>query len=164
MLTINDIGKISDHEYEAFCNIWGSKTSIYIDISAPDADIGQCLPAINAKLCRLDTGKTELFTALREDGDDIVELAEEWLTSIDPEEDEQGEYYLTNQGEKVRLPIDPQELCDGLKVEGVTVYYDAEDDISLDLFIYCAVDYFAGHCINAGLEPDNCFSVSGLAG
>lgn len=164
MLTITDIGKISDHEYEAFCTIWGNKTNVYIDISVPDAKIEQCLSAINAKLRRLDSGKPELFRALREDGDDIVELAEEWVTSIDPEEDDQGEYYLTDQGEKVRLPIDPQELCDGMTVEGVTVYYDAEDDISLDLFIYCAVDYFAGHCIEAYLESDDSFSVNGLAG
>ena len=63
MLTINDIGKISDHEYEAFCDIWGNKTNIYIDVSVPDADIEKCLPAINAKLRRLDTGKAELFRA-----------------------------------------------------------------------------------------------------
>lgn len=164
MLTITDLGKISDHEYEAFCTVWGSKTSIYIDISVPDAKIEQCLPAINAKLCRLDTGKAELFKALREADDDIVTLAEDWVTSIDPEEDENGEYYLTNQGEKVRLPIDPEEMCAGLSVEGATVYYDAADDVSLELFINCAVDYFAGHCIEAFLNADDSFSVNGLAG
>ena len=164
MLTITDIGKFSDHEYEAFCTIWGNKVSIYIDISVPDADIEQCLPAINAKLRRLDAGKTELFKALREDGDDIVQLAEEWVTSIDPEEDDEGEYYLTNKGEKVRLPLDPQELYNNLSVEGITVYYDAEDDIMLDLFIDFSVDYFAGHSIEAFLEADDSFSVNGLAG
>jgi len=164
MLTINDIGKISDHEYEAFCDIWGNKTNIYIDVSVPDADIEKCLPAINAKLRRLDTGKRDLFTALREDGDDIVELVEEWVTSIDPEEDEEGEYYLTNQGEKVRLPLGPEELFDDLTVEGVTLYYDAEDDITLDLFINFSVDYFAGHTIEAYLEADGSFSINGLAG
>lgn len=164
MLTINDIGKVSDHEYEAFCTIWGRRTGIYIDVSVPDADIGQCLPAINAKLRRLDTGKAELFKALREDGDDIIELAEEWITSSDPEQDDEGEYYLTNDGKKVRLPLDPEVLCGDLTVEGVTVYYDAEDDVSLDLFINYSVDYFAGHSIEAYLDADDSFSVNGLAG
>jgi len=164
MLTINDIGKISDHEYEAFCDIWGNKTNIYIDVSVPDADIEKCLPAINAKLRRLDTGKAELFRALREDGIDIVELVEEWVTSIDPQEDDEGEYYLTNDGEKVRLPLGADELYEDLSVEGVTVYFDGEDDVSLDLFINFSVDYFAGHSIEAYLEADDSFCVNGLAG
>ena len=164
MLNITDIGKISDTEYEAFCDIWGSRANVYINFSVEDCGIEECLTAINAKLHRLETGKAELFRALREDGDDIVELAEEWVTSIDPEEDEEGEYYMTNKGEKVRLPIDPQEVFDGMTVEGITVYYDAEDDIQLDLFINCAVDYFAGHCIEAFLNPDDSFEVNGLAG
>jgi len=93
-----------------------------------------------------------------------VELAEEWVTSIDPEEDEKGEYYLTNQGEKVRLPIDPEEMFAGLAVEGITIMYTSDDDILVDIFINCGVDYFAGHCIEAFIEPDDSFSVNGLAG
>ncbi len=164
MLTINDIGKISDHEYEAFCEIWGNKANIYIDISVPGADIEKYLPAINVKLRRLDSGKEDLFRALRDDEIDIVELVEEWVTSIDPEEDDDGEYYLTNDGEKVRLPLGPGELYEDLSVEGVTVYCDAMDDITLDLFINFSVDYFAGHTIEAYLEADGTFGVNGLAG
>ena len=163
MLTINNIGKIEEGEYEGTCTIWGGVTDVYINISDNTVTLEDCLPGINAQLKRLNENKAELFRALRED-DDIVELAEGWVTSGEECEDEDGRYYLTSQGEKVRLPIDPEEMREGLSVEGITAFCDAPDDIMLELFINCAVDYFAGHCIEAFLEADGSFTVNGLAG
>ena len=163
MLNINDLFRLEDGEYEGDCTVWGSKTQIYLTIEDESVSMEECLSAVNRQIERLENGRADLFRALREN-DDIVALAEDWVASGEQGQDEKGEYYIIGDGTKVYVPIDPDEFFAGLGIEGLNISYDFDGEILTEIFLSCAVDYFAGHSIDAFLDHDGSFEVNGLAG
>ena len=80
-------------------------------------------------------------------------LAEDWASSAEPAEDETQECYLMENGAKVFLPITKEDFAASLRYVSVTVY--AGENISLELYLGCEPDYFAGHSIGMKIGADH---------
>ncbi len=159
-LTTKDFEKDDVFDFTADIEIWGGKSGIGVECEG--AELENILPKINALLGKLDNGKEQVVKALVEDG--MLELAEDWASSAEEDEDEE-DCYIMEDDTKVKLPITEKDFAASLSVNGISVYYDPDSDsIEASLYLMCQPDYFACHCIDVCLDGELNIEVNGLAG
>lgn len=134
--------------YEHCVSIWGVDCNVTIfpngnenaDLSILLLKAQQCLQQIN------DTQK-ECFQSIIEK--DMINLAEEWIADDEFKiEDETQECYLTEEGEKVFVPITQQDFLQSIRLQSITFVLDENDENPfVELYLVCKPDYFFGHSI-----------------
>ncbi|WP_278575191.1 DUF2262 domain-containing protein [Fusobacterium ulcerans] len=144
---------------ETLFSIWKNDlTDLYID-TEDDIKLRDFLPQIKNRLKWIEDNSQVIEKVLIDDG--ILELAEEWASSAEEAEEEQ-ECYIVD-GDKVFLPISEKDFSDSLYAESITATIE-NGEISLELFLCCCPDYFAGHCIIIDIDKDGNVVNGGLAG
>lgn len=110
------------------------------DLSILLLQVQQCLQQIN------DTQKECLQSILDAD---MINLAEEWVADeAFKVENEDEECYLTDEGEKVFVPIAQKDFLQSIKLQSIILVLDENDKNPLvELYLGCKPDYFFGHII-----------------
>ncbi len=163
MMEIKDFKTSEIFSYEGDTSIWGEKVGIGVDCDG--STLEAMLPKINSLAEFLDKNKATVVKALIED--DFLSLAEDWVSSAEEAEDstEENECYIMEDGTRVYLPITEDDFAASLHFDGISVYYDDEnDDISASVYLVCKPDYFAYHCIEIFMDSKGNIDVNGLAG
>ena len=163
MMEIKDFTKSDVFDFECRTTIWGDELGIGVDCDG--SSLEDMLPMINRLTEFLEQNKKKVVAALVED--DFLSLAEDWASSAEEAEDstEENECYIMEDGTRVYLPITEEDFAASLHFDGISVYYDDEqDDISADVFLVCNPDYFAYHCIEIFVDGKGNIDVNGLAG
>ena len=148
-LKATDFQKIdSPFGYEHNISIWGINCNVTIypngnenaDLSILLLNVQKCLQQIN------DTQK-ECFQSILDA--DMINLAEEWIADDEFKiEDETRECYLTEEGEKVFVPIAQQDFLSSIKLQSINFVLNENDENPLvELYLGCKPDYFFGHII-----------------
>lgn len=148
-LKTSDFQKIdTPFGYEYCLSIWGVDCNVTIfpngnenaDLSILLLQVQKCLQQIN------DTQK-ECFRSILDA--DMIKLAEEWITDEAYKvENEVKECYLTDEGEKVFVPISQQDFFQSIKLQSINFVLDENDENPLvELYLGCNPDYFFGHII-----------------
>lgn len=148
-LKTTDFQKIdSPFGYEHNISIWGMNCNVTIypngnenaDLSILLLNIQKCLQQIN------DTQK-ECFQSILDA--DMINLAEEWIADEAAKvENANEECYLTDEGEKVFVPIAQKDFLQSIKLQSINLVLDENDENPLvELYLGCKPDYFFGHII-----------------
>ena len=134
--------------YEHSVSIWGMDCNVTIfpngnenaDLSILLLQVRQCLQQIN------DTQK-ECFQSILDA--DMINLAEEWIADeAFKVENVNEECYLTDEGEKVFVPIPQKDFLQSIKLQSINLVLDENDENPLvELYLGCNPDYFFGHII-----------------
>ena len=134
--------------YEHSVSIWGMDCNVTIfpngnenaDLSILLLQVWQCLQQIN------DTQK-ECFQSILDA--DMINLAEEWIADeAFKVENVNEECYLTDEGEKVFVPIPQKDFLQSIKLQSINLVLDENDENPLvELYLGCNPDYFFGHII-----------------
>lgn len=134
--------------YEHSVSIWGMNCNVTIfpngnenaDLSILLLNIQKCLQQIN------DTQK-ECFQFILDA--DMINLAEEWIADeASKVENANEECYLTDEGEKVFVPIAQKDFLQSIKLQSINLVLDENDENPLvELYLGCKPDYFFGHII-----------------
>lgn len=137
--------------YETLFSIFNRDKVDLSIISEDELVLDGKLEEIKEKLKWLEENRENLEKKLLESG--IISLAEKWVKSGIPVNDEARECYLVDDIEKVYLPISNEEFIKNLYPESINIIFD-EDKISMEVYFYCYPDYFAGHCIMLEIDSD----------
>lgn len=134
--------------YEHSVSIWGMDCNVKIfpngnenaDLSILLLQVQQCLQQIN------DTQK-ECFQSILDA--DMINLAEEWIADeAFKVENANEECYLTDESEKVFVPIAQKDFLQSIKLQSINLVLDENDKNPLvELYLGCKPDYFFGHII-----------------
>lgn len=148
-LTVEDfIG--TDESYESIFSIFEKdKVSLNIYIE-DDSQLEERLPEIKENLKWLEENRERVTAVLLKN--DIVKLAEEWVSGGIPVEGE-DECYFIEDNEKVSLPIKEEEFLKNLYPEEISMAIDSKG-ITMEVYFCCYPDYFAGQCITVGIDAD----------
>ncbi len=162
--TINDERNYSCFSFSVL--LWDSITSILLDVDNKDKfpvteeTFNKILPKVTEKFQFIEQNRKAIEQALIDDG--MVELAEDWTTSAEEDEEEENCYIID--GEKVYLPISEEDFCASLNFNGINMIFDDDGNISADIFIDCTPDYFAYHSIEVFIDENNNIKCNSLAG
>lgn len=162
-MEIKDFAPSEIFNFEGNAEIWGEQVGISVDCAG--STLEEMLPKINKLIEFLCSGKDKVVKALVEKG--MLETAEDWASSAEEAEEstEEHECYIMEDGAKVYLPITEEDFTGSLHFDGISVYYDDEnDDISASVYFVCQPDYFAYHCIETFMDSKGNIDVNGLAG
>lgn len=137
--------------------------SLPLDTRDKAAELKAHLPDIEGQIDWLDQAFPSIAKVLLEDG--LVELAEDWASGAQAAEEESGECYVMEDGQKVFLPITEKAFCRSLYMDGISLSFEEGwDRPSMELYIGCSPDYFAGHCMVVAADGEHRLSCGGLAG
>jgi hypothetical protein len=164
-MDIKDFRESKYFTFEGACPLWDtSRASIYVDLPGTEKSaeyLGSFIDDINVRLEWLDSHRRVIEDALIEDG--MVSLAEDWVQSLPKEDGE--DFYVVEDGQKVCLPITADDFRKSLRlVEAAVCFSGGKALASLELYIVCSPDYFAGHCIIATVSSRNKVECKSLAG
>ena len=151
-MQVSDLTPGKYFAFEGKYPIWGTEADIRIKMEEDQEKLKAILPQIEEELRWLDTHKDTIVDHLVEQ-QGMLGLAEDWASSAEPAEDETQECYLMENGAKVFLPITKEDFAASLRYVSVTVY--AGENISLELYLGCEPDYFAGHSIGMKIGADH---------
>lgn len=165
-MKLQDLKRHDIFAFECTVALWGQKeVPLFIDIAPPvnrDDTLRAFLPALEQKLLWLERHKPAVEKALLQDG--LCTLAADWMAGAEAA-DEEGECYVCKEGEKVFLPITPDDFCRSLLAQSMAVFADKnKKGVSLELYLACSPDYFAGHAIRGTIDKHNDVRSQGLAG
>ena len=158
-----DFKKTDDCEYESKLSVWGEE--VEMDVDSEDSSLKKMLPLINKIVGFLDDNRGAVAAAMIDDG--MLELAEEWVESAEEAEDSTDDRkgYIVDNDTVVYLPISEEDFTASLHVEGISIYFDDEEEaVCAEVFLYCSPDYFAGHSIEFSVDSKGNFEIEGLAG
>lgn len=166
-MEFQDFKRHDTFAFESTVDLWGQKdVPLFVDISPlirRDETLRAFLPAMEAEFRWLEGHKSLVETVLLQDG--LCQLAADWMYGAQPAADEEGECYVTEKDEKVFFPITRQDFCRSLQAQSLTVFADKnQGTVSMELYLVCSPDYFAGHAIRVTVDARNQVKSHGLAG
>lgn len=160
-----------DFHESAYCSceteasVWGNPgVSVTVDFPGGqdwEEGLEEYLPALRERLHWLGENRSALEDCLLEDG--MLELAGDWASSAEEAEDEEGECYVMEDGQKVFLPIREEDFRASLYIESVGIDLSSGEP-ALQLCLCCSPDYFAGHCLCVSVDAEGNIESGGLAG
>jgi hypothetical protein len=151
--------------FEADTFIWCENVSILLDfgdIPANEAALKAILPEINRKIQFINDNRKAIEQSMLDD--DMVELAEDWASSAEEDENEE-DCYIMEDGQKVCLPISEEDFLKSLHFDGLNLSFSKDTEKSFaDLFFSCNPDYFAHHSIEIFIDEDDNIKCNSLIG
>lgn len=167
-MTIRDFAAVDGRDFEARLLLWG-REGVPMTLILPEEESGKekaleaHLPDVERELQWLDQAFPTVVRAVLEE--DMVSLAEDWASSAPVAEEETQDCYVMEDGQKVFLPITEKAFCQSLYPDGIGLSFEEGwDRPSMDLYLCCSPDYFAGHCIAVSVDRDHRVTCDGLAG
>lgn len=139
--------------YEHTISIWDTACKVIISpIDNKDVDLSVFLLQVKEYLQLINDTQKECFRSILDAN--MVKLAEEWIADETFKvEGEAKECYLTDEGEKVFIPITQQEFLKGIKLLSVDFIFIEGNEIPItELSLVCNPDYFSGHIILCRFE------------
>lgn len=135
--------------YQQNILIWGAVCNVLISpVDDSNVNLSALLPKVKESLGHLDSTQKECFQAILDA--DMVKLAEKWIIDEEHivENDDKRVCYLTEEDEKVYIPISQQEFLNSLKLQSIGFVFFAENENPLiELYFKCSPDYFFGHVV-----------------
>lgn len=111
----------------------------------------------------MESNRSLLEQAMLDDG--MAILAGDWAAGAEEAEDEEAECYIMEDGQKVFVPVTPDDFCRSLYPQSVCLLFcNGWDKPYMTVGLGCAPDYFAGHSIMVSVNADKRICCDGLAG
>lgn len=142
---------VTEDSYETLFSIFNRDKVDLTILSENEINLEDKLEDIKSSLQWLEQNKTKLENVLIDN--QVIELAEKWVISGVPVEDEEKECYMLEDNEKIYLPITKEKFIKSLYPESINIIFD-EEKINIEVYFYCYPDYFAGHSIMLEIDSE----------
>ena len=167
-MTVRDFIPGDDFGYETRTTLWGREgvaltITLPADTTGKEAALENHLPDAERELRWLNQAFPSVVRAVLQDG--MLSLAEDWASSAERAAEETQECYVMEDGQKVFLPITEKAFCQSLYPDGISLSFEEGWNCpSMDIYLCCSPDYFAGHCIVVSADREHQVTCGGLAG
>lgn len=146
--------------------LWGRSLKVEIlteDIDVTDSTAAEILPEVERAVGFVNSHKAEIIAALIDD--DALDMADDWASSAEEDPDEE-DCYIMEDGRKVRTPITEEVFTGMLGIAEASLEFCENTDkiSSIQLYLTCDPDIFAGHALDVQIDGDGNIEVCGLCG
>lgn len=143
--------------YQLSIQIWGSACSVTISpVDDSSINLSTLLPRVKESLGFLDSTKKECFQAILDAN--MIKIAEDWIINESHSVENEGTRvcYLTEDDEKVYIPISQQEFLNSLTLLSIDfIFFAGNENPLIDLYFKCRPDYLLSHIILCRFNNSN---------
>ena len=170
LLTFDDFIPSNYSSFEAKIDIWKKETVLFIDFSNINSIdekskndneyLEKFLNIIQNELHWIENNKNKIDDLLIEEN--IIELAENIVSSGHLLRCADEESYLLDDGSKINFPITEDNLTESLCIESVSINFDGKNLDSIELILFCSPDYFNGQSFLIIIDKNKNIQFNGL--
>ena len=167
MLTFDDFIRSNYSSFEVKIDIWKKEADLFIDFSNINGKsendekyLQNSLNLIQDEILWIESNKNKIEDVLLEEN--ILELAENIVSSGHLLKCADEECYLLDEGYKVDFPITEENFIDSLCIESVSINFDRENFDSTELILLCNPDYFNGQSFVIVIDKNKNIQFKGL--
>ena len=167
MLAFDDFIRSNYSSFESTIDIWKKEADLCLDFSNINGKSGMdekylkdSLNLIQNEILWIKNNKNKIEDLLLEEN--ILELAENIVSSGHFLRCADEECYLLDDGYKVDFPITEENFVDSLYIESISINFNIKNVDSTELTLLCSPDYFNGRSFVIIIDKNKNIQFKGL--